>query len=693
MVRPCNTSFYKRLKAYTVIGHVPYLLYQIGRARQAIEEFSAVQSSIGDELFTSAYGTSVYKCPKLRCSHFDDGFGTKSLRDAHYQRHERPFKCEYEDCDYSAIGFASKAILTQHTRLCHSAPSAQPMFPKISRCPIDRALRDAIGKDDALAVRTLAMELLDLEDAPTGFLIQAIQAGRRKSAQILMEVLGETDEMNHRDSHGGSTALHILVEKNDEELVSALLNTCVAINVKRKSLRYIFSTPLQIAVSAGLVSIVRILLEHKQAKAMLIESKASSNGASILSWAVQVGNSEILELLLCKGWEIYENGIDIMSALNTLVYMMKTADRLEVNKKLLGILLVWGRVLKIEAQYPQPYRQWVLPKVDDMIPVFMGEVNIEEAWESSKKMCEERIQEAILEGDIPKTRLLLKATGVHYISSKHGTVLAIAALYGMIDIVRKLIEDGEDIHETMNNGNSALENAAAGGSIPIVQLLLENGANVNEETKDLSDGTALQCAAANGHETMVQLLLGAGAKIEMHGTGGRNKETALVRATNSLVEAVVLLLLEHGADLSAKSDLGESVLHLAARRGHQKLALQLILSGAAVDELTPSRETVLMIAAENGLEVLTRVLLEHDIVKQQINLEGEGWIDADGYDSSGSALLRAASNGHPKVVKLLLEAGAGPDHANLWVQTPLQVAEHNGHGSIVMLLRSYGATS
>jgi ankyrin repeat protein len=161
----------------------------------------------------------------------------------------------------------------------------------------------------------------------------------------------------------------------------------------------------------------------------------------------------------------------------------------------------------------------MLPDVDDMVPVFMGEMTIGEAWEPAKRKCEEKIRSATLEGDVTRIELLLRATGFHQISCKHRAVLAIAALYGNKDLIRILLLAGEDIGQIANDGNSAFENAAAGGHEEILQVLLDHGANVNEDTRDLSDGTALQCAAANGYYSTVDFLLKSGAKIDVHGKG------------------------------------------------------------------------------------------------------------------------------------------------------------------------------
>ncbi len=101
----------------------------------------------------------------------------RKLRDSHWQRHEHPFKCEHRGCEE----------LTD-----------QPPFPRLNRRPIDKVPDDAIEKEDLIAVRTLAMELLDLYDAPTGFLVLSLKAQKRDRAKILTEILGETKEMNYK---------------------------------------------------------------------------------------------------------------------------------------------------------------------------------------------------------------------------------------------------------------------------------------------------------------------------------------------------------------------------------------------------------------------------------------------------------------------------------------------------------------
>jgi hypothetical protein len=242
----------------------------------------------------------VLLCTNVRSchAHFESGFETRALRDAHCTRHERAFKCGTEDCDYSAIGFSTKAALARHIRLCHDNLTYEPTFPKISRCPVDQALNDAIRKEDLLAVRTLASEVSDLPDFSTGFLVNSIIAGSRKAALIIMEILGDTKEMDHHRA-SGDTALHLLVEAGDEELLSVLLSTTVNVNAINQR----GDTALHVAIRRGSMPIVRLLSEHP--KTYLASYKATTSRVSILHLAVKSGNEEVLRFLLETRKEIF----------------------------------------------------------------------------------------------------------------------------------------------------------------------------------------------------------------------------------------------------------------------------------------------------------------------------------------------------------------------------------------------------
>jgi ankyrin repeat protein len=418
--------------------------------------------------------------PLVLCPRFENGFSTREFRNAHCKRHERPFKCEYEECDYSAIGFSTKA----------DSVTDEPIFPTINRCPVEKALKDAIDNDDAIAVRALATEISDLQEIETGFLMHAIESGSRKSSLILMEILGDTREMNHQDV-SGSTALHNLAKIGDVELLEAMLETCVNVNAMNQK----NETALHVAILyQDNISIVRLLMRH-------VKFDFAKHNHAILHFVVSVGNDQALRMLLEASKDTLSDGEGIVEALTTTI----SSGR----RDLTGTLLVWGRVLRIESKYPAPYDGWVFGEVDDMLPVFMGEISFEQA------IADKFIRDAFAIGDPNQIKQLLlhirSSNGIDLISAEHGTLLATAASRGYINIVEVLLSSGASVDLPTLSGNTALIAAAANGHKEVVTSLLAAGAKV-----DKTNGvglTALAAAKENGHHETAEFLRERGASL------------------------------------------------------------------------------------------------------------------------------------------------------------------------------------
>jgi len=101
-------------------------------------------------------------------------------------------------------------------------------------------------------------------------------------------------------------------------------------------------------------------------------------------------------------------------------------------------------------------------------------------------------------------------------------VVALAAVFGHLNVARYLSEQGADINATATNGSgyNALTGAVTSGHTEIVKWLLENGANPNYR---YGPGyTPLLAAAANGHLEIVKLLLAHGAELRATSNDGKS---------------------------------------------------------------------------------------------------------------------------------------------------------------------------
>jgi ankyrin repeat protein len=200
-------------------------------------------------------------------------------------------------------------------------------------------------------------------------------------------------------------------------------------------------------------------------------------------------------------------------------------------------------------------------------------------------------------GSIEIVRLLLAEGADPKATDESGTTLLAAATANDLDLVRLFIEKGVDGNAADIRGNTALQFAASNGNLAMVKLLLSKGADVNAATTRatqvrkgpiaLSHLTALMYAAPYGTPELLRTLIDAGAKVNARDI---RDMTPLMLAVSSETQdpAVVRLLLEKGADVKAKSNLGETALDWARKFGNPAVIRILEDAGGTA---TPAAQT------------------------------------------------------------------------------------------------------
>lgn len=192
-------------------------------------------------------------------------------------------------------------------------------------------------------------------------------------------------------------------------------------------------------------------------------------------------------------------------------------------------------------------------------------------------------------------------------------------------------------------------------SLEKVQYLVEAGADVNARAADGS--TPLLFAAIAGHQQVCDLLLKQGAKLDIG--------SACLLGKREVVEAIV----KATPELLTKNDLPlhTPALHWAARAGDVEIVELLLRHGAQVDARAPE--------------------LEYQ--------DAGGFSSEDNSNSpSRTALHVAASLGHEKIVRVLLDGGAD---INLnagerpYFQSAIAMACYAGQHGTVRLLLDRGA--
>ncbi|MCX5755962.1 MAG: ankyrin repeat domain-containing protein [Gemmatimonadetes bacterium] len=157
------------------------------------------------------------------------------------------------------------------------------------------------------------------------------------------------------------------------------------------------------------------------------------------------------------------------------------------------------------------------------------------------------------------------------------TPIADAAMRGDLAAVRSLVASGKDVNGAQGDGMTALHWAADRGDLPMVEVLLKAKASVSATTRSASY-TPLHIAAKGGHSAIMVALLNAGADPNvMTGSGA----TALHLASGSGATEGATALLDKGADPNVREKLyGQTPLIFAAEFNRAQTITMLIKRGA-----------------------------------------------------------------------------------------------------------------
>ncbi|KAL3987666.1 hypothetical protein ACER0C_014781 [Sarotherodon galilaeus] len=231
-------------------------------------------------------------------------------------------------------------------------------------------------------------------------------------------------------------------------------------------------------------------------------------------------------------------------------------------------------------------------------------------------------------------------------------------------------------------------------NIKVSRLLIMAGADV-DYCSDVLNNAPLLCVHAHlGHTDAVALLLDHGAQLDARSHDGL---TALGFAAAAGHLDIVTMLSQHRAKVGHVDGSGRCVLVHAAQRGHLEV-LRFLLKRAEWSCTTccgqkgASRsqavQQALIAAASMGHTEMVSYLL--DLPEE--DEEGEERPEINTYDSlwGETALTAAAGCGCLSVCRLLLDQGAAVEQGNKQGVTPLFSAVRRGHWQVVELFLNQG---
>jgi hypothetical protein len=125
-----NRNFHKLVSAGYVAhrqliaptAHAPYMqVLKLNSDLTDIRDCLEVVASPANttEKLRSMYGNEVFKCPRVNCVRFYNGFTTKQQRDDHVLKHERSFFCSFPGWAMALLGCATLKELHKHETEYH----------------------------------------------------------------------------------------------------------------------------------------------------------------------------------------------------------------------------------------------------------------------------------------------------------------------------------------------------------------------------------------------------------------------------------------------------------------------------------------------------------------------------------------------------------------------------------------------
>eukprot|EP00057_Strongylocentrotus_purpuratus_P011686 XP_011666160.1 PREDICTED: palmitoyltransferase ZDHHC17 [Strongylocentrotus purpuratus] len=217
-----------------------------------------------------------------------------------------------------------------------------------------------------------------------------------------------------------------------------------------------------------------------------------------------------------------------------------------------------------------------------------------------------------------------------------------ATQYGMIDRVRKLVDEGYDVNEPDPENVTLLHWAAINNRAEIVRYLVSKEAILDKLGGDLNS-TPLHWAVRQGHLPMV------------------------------------VLLMQYGADPSLRDGEGCSGIHLACQFAHTPIVAYLIAKGQDVNMIDGNGMTPLMWSSYKAFSMdPTRLLLT---VGANPNIQDKKF--------ENGALHWAAVQGNMAAINCLVKFGADTYMENKSHQTCMDLAKLRRNGYLIMRIKEF----
>ena len=301
---------------------------------------------------------------------------------------------------------------------------------------------------------------------------------------------------------------------------------------------------------------------------------------------------------------------------------------------------------------------------------------------------------SVARGDVAAvSRMLDKSPDLLYARDERGQSAYLIAAYARQHKIIALLEGRGlrlDIHE-----------ACGGARIDEIKRLL-HGAPCQLLTQNAVGDTPLHTAAKAGASATLDNVIGYGPDFSI---ANRLNETVAHLAVGcpqpEAAEAMTFATIGNAADPNARTKNGDSVMHVAARSGNERIVLLLLQKGADVDSKNANGQTAIDVAAESGREAIRKRLataasVPRDFYERRYrykrNFDALVRDDTNGLPSQFvNAFVLYSHFSLPQVKKWVEQC---PDLLNTrasWDELSVEAAAHMGRKDIGRLMLDRGA--
>jgi ankyrin repeat protein len=514
-------------------------------------------------------------------------------------------------------------------------------------------------------------------------------AAMRRDTAAVRALLSRRADVN-APQKDGATALHWAVYHDDAELTDALLRAGARPAVANR----VGMTPLAMAALYGSASIVDRLL-----KAGADPKSLGPGGETMLMYAARNGRPQALKLLIEAGAEV--NAKERTRGTTALMWAVE-----QRHPEAVDVLLAVGADVAAKSGGAGLPRNYLAPRVNTRAveEAQKRRVRAQAAGRSYEDQLEWEYENNIDLGAsrnafVPdRARPAQPAAGAAApaparpaapavgASASAPAAIAPAASAGA---AQPLPDDAEVVVAGLvgsgGGGLTALTFAAREGDLESARKLLDAGADVNQATE--YGWSPLLTAVNNRNYRLARLLVERGANVNLANKGGwtplylavdnRNIEGGDYPVPRPDLDHLEILqfLLEHGADPNLRV------------KDNTLTRTIFTMQWFFEDGATP-----FVRAAQSSDTAAMALLLKHGADPTLVTANGDsaltasagiGWVDGVTYERSPAENAAA--------VKMLLDLGLDPNHANREGRTPLMGAALKGRPEVIALLVQAGA--